>query len=94
MPIPPLNRHKDLQVQIVFLNANMAPLRAHLCRLGSPTTGNPMTEPEWFTDLRDRLLARSALKEAEKAATYGALKRLAPEDLALVEKWCFLATCV
>jgi len=90
--IPSAIAHLEAQVQL--LSVNMAPPKAAVYdRIGPPSTGDRMTEPERFADSRLEKIgkkeAQIALKKAEKAAIEVALGRLSEEERELVEKWYF-----
>jgi len=90
--IPSAIAHLEAQVQL--LSVNMAPPKAAVYdRIGPPSTGERMTEPERFADSRIEKIgkkeAQIALKQAEKAAIEAALGRLGDEEKELVEKWYF-----
>lgn len=84
-----------LEAQVLLLNCNMVPPRAQTYdRIGPPSTGERLTEPEQFTNSRaekiGKLKAKIALKKAEKVAIDAALKRLGAEEVDLVQKWYFV----
>jgi len=86
-----------LQAQVNLLKCNMVPPKAQTYdRVGPPSTGERLTEPEQFADrVTDKdgkirkLEAKIALKKAEKAAIDAAIKRLGVEEFDLVDKWYF-----
>ncbi|OPX83448.1 MAG: hypothetical protein A4E52_01830 [Pelotomaculum sp. PtaB.Bin013] len=90
--IPSAIAHLEAQVQL--LSCNMAPPKAAVYdRIGPPSTGEKLTEPERFADTRIEKIgkkeAQIALKRAEKAAIEAAMRRLGEEERELVEKWYF-----
>jgi DUF1680 family protein len=84
----------NLEAQLKLLDANMVPPRAQTYnRIGPPTTGGRMSEPEQYAQdrgfSRDKVLAKIALKKADKFAIDEALKMLSAEQRSLVENWYF-----
>jgi len=91
--IEPAIANLEASLRLVMQNKMPSGTSKVYGRVGPPTTGDRMTEPEAWADRRaatiEKIEAKIQKKQAEKIAVDGALERLGDEERDLVRLWYF-----